>query len=51
MTFHEEQFPGLDNGSRPAFVLLFPGNDPVGAVIDSVGSIMHKQLQLMQMKY
>ena len=37
MTFHEEQFPGLDNGSRPAIVLPFSGNDPVGAVTDSVG--------------
>ena len=37
MTFHEEQFPGLDNGSRCAGVLPFPGNDPVGAVTDSVG--------------
>ena len=37
VTFHEEQFSGLDNGSRPAIVLRFPGNDPVGAVTDSVG--------------
>ena len=37
VTFHEEQFPGLDNGSRPAIVLPFSGNDPVGAVTDSVG--------------
>ena len=37
MTFHKEQFPDLDSGSRPAFVLHFPGNDPVGAVTDSVG--------------
>ena len=37
MTFHEEQFPGLNNGSWPTIVLLFLGNDPVGAVTDSVG--------------
>ena len=37
VTFHEEQLPGLDNGSRSAIGLLFPGNDPVGAVTDSVG--------------
>ena len=38
VTFFEKQFPGLDNGSRPAIVLLFPGgNDSVGAVTDSVG--------------
>ena len=37
LTFHEEQFPGLDNGSRPALVLPFLGSDPVGAVTDSVG--------------
>ena len=35
--FHKEQFPGLNNGSRPAIVLLFLGNYPVGAVTDSVG--------------
>ena len=32
VTFHEEQVTGLDNGSRPAIVLPFPGHDPVGAV-------------------
>ena len=37
MTIHEEQFPGLNNGSRPAIVLHFLGNDPVGAVRDSMG--------------
>ena len=37
VTFYEEQFPGLNNGSRPAIVLPFPVNDPVGAVTDSVG--------------
>ena len=37
VTFHEEQFPSLDNGSRSAIVLPFPGNDSVGAVTDSVG--------------
>ena len=38
VTFFEKQFPGLDNGSRPAIVLLFQGgNDSVGAVTDSVG--------------
>ena len=37
MKFHEEQFPGLDDGSRPAVVLSFLGNEPVGAVRDSVG--------------
>ena len=37
VTFHEEKFPGLDNRSRPAIVLPFPGNDPVKAVTDSVG--------------
>ena len=29
----------LDNGSRLAIVLPFPGNDPVGAVKDSVSVI------------
>ena len=37
VTFHEEQIPGLDNGSRSAIVLSFPQNDPLGAVTDSVG--------------
>ena len=37
MTIHEEKFPCLDNGSRPAIVLPFSGNDPVWAVTDSVG--------------
>ena len=36
VAFQEEHFPGLDNGSRPAIVLLFSGNDPVRAVTDSV---------------
>ena len=38
MTFQEEQFPGLGNGSRPAIVLPFPGIDPLRAVTDSVGT-------------
>ena len=38
VTFQEEQFPGLGNGSRPAIVLPFPGIDPMGAVTDSVGT-------------
>ena len=37
VTFHEDQLPGLDNGSRPAIVMLFPDNDSVGAVTDSMG--------------
>ena len=37
VTLHEEQFPMIDNGSRAAIVLPFPGNDPVGSVTDSVG--------------
>ena len=37
VAFYEKQFPGFDNGSRPAIVLPFPRNDPVGALTDSVG--------------
>ena len=35
MAFHKEKFQGFDNGSRPAIVLPFLGNDAVGAVTDS----------------
>ena len=37
MTFHKEKFPGFDNGSRPAIVWPFRGNDTLGAVTDSAG--------------
>ena len=35
--FTKKKFPGLENGSRPAIVLIFPSNDPVRAVTDSMG--------------
>ena len=37
LMFHEEQFPCLNSGTRPGFVLPFPRNDPVGPDTDSVG--------------
>ena len=39
MTFHKDQFPGLDIGLRPAIDLSFPSNGPEGAVTDSMGVI------------
>ena len=39
VTFHKDQFPGFDVGSRSAFVFLFLGNDTVWAKNYPVGLI------------